>query len=84
MKPLLSLQDILIHGSQMIRTRDMFADPLAIDYCPQEVVTLPVFVMSLLLWSVMKLSADTNDSDSIRCNLFSKSVFGVNVMIKFK
>lgn len=27
MIPLLRLQDILIHGSQMIRTRDMFTDP---------------------------------------------------------
>lgn len=74
MKPLLRLQDILIHGSQMIRTRDMFTDPLAIDYYPQEVVTLPVFVMSLLPWSAMKLSSDTNDSTGRRRNLFLKSL----------
>lgn len=74
MKPLLRPQDILIHGSQMIRARDMFTDPLAIDYYPQEVVTLPVLVMSLLLWSAMKLSSDTNDSTGRRRNLFSKSL----------
>lgn len=74
MKPLLCLQDILIHGSQMIRTCDMFTNLLAIDYYPQEVVTLPVFVMSLLLWSAVKLSSDTNDSTGIRRNLFSKSL----------